>query len=208
MNTFHVYITDMNSKNPRKYKMTSRAEAAEMTAKDILHAVGALWVEGPVQEITLDRVAEKAGVTVRTILRKYGSKEGLFHAAIAEDAAGISAIKDRAEPGNLKLAVALLMEEYEATGMAIIRTLAIEHELPVASKILKNGRKSHRAWCERVFDPYLPARNHKQYPILLGALYAATDVGKWKLLRKDLGYSKKETEIIFLKTLEGIIRNK
>lgn len=201
---FHVHISDMKSDRPRKYEMTARAKAAEKTAKEILRAVGSLWIEGPVQDITLDKVAEKAGVTVRTILRKYGSREGLFHAAIMEDAAGIKDIKDRAEPGNLQLAVALLMEEYEATGTAIIRTLAIEHELPVASRILRNGRKSHKAWCEWVFTPYLPPRNHRKYSMLVGAFYAATDVGKWKLLRKDLGYSRKETEMIILKTLEGI----
>lgn len=188
--------------------MTARAESAAQTTKDIIRVIGELWMKYSIHEITLEMIAEKAGVTVRTILRKYGSKEKLFEAAVKNDPAGIIAIKDEAQAGNIKQAVSTLMKEYEFIGLAVIRTLAVENELPLAKKILKKGREVHKKWCARIFADYLPKTTDKQYPVLLGALYAATDVYKWKLLRKDLGYSKEETEDIFIKTIQGLINTK
>lgn len=188
--------------------MTARAESAAQTTKDIIKVIGELWMKYSIHEITLEMIAEKAGVTVRTILRKYGSKEKLFEAAVKNDPAGIIAIKDEAQAGNIPQAVSVLMKEYEYVGLAVIRTLAVENELPLAKKILKKGRETHKKWCARIFSAYLPKATDKQYPLLLGAFYAATDVYKWKLLRKDLGYSKEETEEIIIKTIQGLIKNK
>lgn len=196
----------MKSTPKRKYEMKSRAESAARTSSDIIRVIGRLWLHLPMQEITLEKVAQEAGVSVRTILRKYGSREGLFEAAMKEDAAGIQSIKDEAETGNIPQAVSVLMKEYELTGMAGIRTLAAEQEFALAGKMLRKGRKMHMQWCARVFAPYLPSSKHRQYRVMLGAYYAATDIYAWKLLRKDLHYTRQETEIIFIRTLEGLTR--
>ena len=198
----------MNLKKPRKYDMTQRAELAAQTPQIILKALVELWLEYPIHEITLDKVAEQSGITVRTILRKYGTREGLFEAAILEDVTAIQSIKDEAQIGNIPQAVSVLMKEYEATGPAAIRTLAAENEIPIVGQILKHAREMHMKWCIRVFGLYLPPKSNENYHWLLGAIYAATDVNKWKLLRIDLGFSKTETEKIFNKTLEGILFTK
>jgi AcrR family transcriptional regulator len=197
----------MKSKTTRKYEMGVRAKAAEMTSEAIIRVVGELWIKYSIHKITLEMIAQKSGVTVKTILRKYGSKEGLFEAAIRNDTAGIQDVREEAQAGNIVQVISTLMKEYEYAGLAVIRTLAIENDLPVAVKILRKGRALHKEWCERIFARYLPASNDKEYQIMVGAFYAATDVYKWKLLRKDLGYSKEETETIFLKTIQGIIKN-
>ncbi len=197
----------MNYKTKRKYNMSVRKKKAEATEKDILRATGELWIDHPIRDITLEMIAHKAGVTERTILRKFGSKDELYEAAIQHDVAGIQSIKDQAEPGNIENAIQTLMKEYTLTGLAAIRTLAVEFEFPIAAKILKKGRDSHKAWCERVFSPFLPPNTHYKYALYIGAIYAATDVNKWKLLHKDLGYSEKETASIFIITLESIIHN-
>ena len=188
--------------------MGVRAKAAEMTSEEIIRVVGELWMKYSIHEITLQMVAQDAGITVMTILRKFGSKEGLFEAAIRTDTAGIQDVRKESQAGNISQAISILMKEYEYAGPAVIRTLAVENDLPVAAKILKKGRELHREWCQRIFAQYLPASNDKEYKIMLGAFYAATDVYKWKLLRIDLGYSKEETEKIFIKTVRGIIKIK
>jgi AcrR family transcriptional regulator len=198
----------MKLKTTRKYEMGVRTKAAEMTSKEIIRVVGELWIKYSIHEITLQMIAQNAGVTVMTILRKFGSKEGLFEAAIKTDTAGIQDVRNKSQAGNVNQAISILMKEYEYAGPAVIRTLAIENDLPVAAKILKKGRELHREWCQRIFAQYLPASNDKEYGITLGAFYAATDVYKWKLLRIDLGYSKEETEEIFIKTIRGIIKFK
>ena len=188
--------------------MSARAEASEMTSKEIIRVVGELWMKYSLNEITLEMIAQKTGVVVRTILRKFGSKEGLFEAAIRNDTTGIQDVRGKAQTGNIVQAISTLMIEYEYAGPAVIRTLAVENDFPVAVKILKKGRELHKEWCKRIFAEYLPASNNKEHQIMLGAFYAATDVYKWKLLRKDLGYSKEETEKIFIKTVRGIIKAK
>jgi AcrR family transcriptional regulator len=198
----------MKLKMTRKYEMGVRAKAAEITSEEIIRVVGQLWMKYSIHEITLQMVAQNSGVTVMTILRKYGSKEGLFEAAIRADAAGIQDVRKDSQAGNISQAISTLMKEYEYAGPAVIRTLAVENDLPVAAKILKKGREVHKEWCQRIFAKYLPVSNDKEYLIMLGAFYAATDVYKWKLLRNDLGYSEEETEKIFIKTVRGIIKLK
>lgn len=188
--------------------MKTRAESAAQTEKNILKALGQLWLKHSIRDITLEMVAEKAGTTVRTILRKYGSREGLSEAAIGQDVAGIESIKESAKVGDIKLAVEVLMKEYEATGAAAVRTLAVENDLPVVAKILKHARQTHKKWCARIFEPYLPKPQDKNYELMLGVFYAATDVNKWKLLRIDLGYSKEETGKIFYRTLKALTKIK
>ena len=78
----------MKLKTTRKYDMGVRAKAAEMTSEEIIRVVGELWMKYSIHEITLQMVAQNTGVTVMTILRKYGSKEGLFEATIRADTAG------------------------------------------------------------------------------------------------------------------------
>ncbi len=97
MNQFRVYICDMNIQGSRKYEMKARSASAAQTEAKILKAAGELWMKYPLHEITLERIAEKAETTVRTILRKFGSREGVFEAAIGQDVAGIEAIKDAAK---------------------------------------------------------------------------------------------------------------
>jgi AcrR family transcriptional regulator len=198
----------MKLKTTRKYEMGVRAKAAETTSDEIIRVVGELWMKYSIHEITLQMVAQNAGVTVMTILRKFGSKDGLFEAAIKTDTAGIQDVREESQAGNIRQAISILMKEYEYAGPAVIRTLAVENDLPVAAKILKKGRELHTEWCQRIFDENLPASKDKEYEIMLGAFYAATDVYKWKLLRIDLGYSKEETEKIFIKTVRGIIKIK
>ncbi len=188
--------------------MKARSASAAQTEAKILKAAGELWMKYPLHEITLERIAEKAETTVRTILRKFGSREGVFEAASGQDDACIEAIKDAAKVGDIRLAVDLLMQEYELTGEAAVRTLALEDTLPIIAEVLQHARNIHTAWCARVFAPYLPAEEDPNYRLLLGMYYASTDVNQWKLLRKDLGYSQEETAQILYQRLNAITQIK
>lgn len=194
----------MNKTKSRTYSNDKRAAGAARTEQKILKVLGELWLEYSIHEITMEMIAARSGVTVRTILRKFGSKEGLYEAALKHDVTGIRVLKDQTRVGDVDHIAAMLMQEYEWSGMAGIRTLALEGYLDLAAQILRKGREFHTAWCERVFEPFLPA-DPVQRRIMIGALYSVTDINKWKLLRKDLGYSAAETEEIFKKIIQGTI---
>ena len=207
MNYFNVYIDDMNLDfEKRKYSMTSRAEKVSQNDHRIMSAMVELWEDMSINDITLDKVASKSGVTVRTILRKFGSKEGLIEACVENDAAGRRKNRDLAVPGDYKQALMILMEDYERLGDASIRTLAVEEELPIAKRILDRGRAHHREWCEKVFAAFLPEVNSPEFERQLLTFITATEFYLWKLLRRDLKKSYNETYEVFLTLLEGLIK--
>jgi AcrR family transcriptional regulator len=192
----------------RKYRMTSRAEKVSQNDQRIMKAIVGLWEELPINDITLEKVASKSGVSVRTILRKFGSKEGLIEACIENDAAGRRKSRDLAVPGDYKQALKILLDDYERLGDASIRTFAVEDELPIAGRILEKGRTSHREWCKKVFAPYLPDVDSPEFEHLLLTFITATEFYLWKLLRRDLKKSYKETFEVFQSLLEGLIQKK
>src|SRR2546423_8172793 len=107
----------------RRYLQGARAEAAEATGRQIVEAFLARLMTQWFDEITLDCVAEDAGVTVQTVVRRFGGKEGLLTEAVK-----IFAVQVRAHRGNpqgdIARIVGNLFSDYEQTGDAVIRLLA------------------------------------------------------------------------------------
>src|SRR5690606_534823 len=137
--------------------------------------------------------AEAAGVSHQTVLNHFGSKEGVARAAAEVLAAETAAARAQAEPGEARRAVAVLVAEYERIGDANVRWALASERLGTLAPLLDEARAGHRAWLERVFGGALP-RGRVARARTLHALHAATDVYGWKLLRRDLGLSRNETE--------------
>src|SRR5215472_153231 len=96
----------------RQYTQRARAEAAEATGRRIVEAFLARLMGQWFDEITLDQVAEDAGVTVQTVVRRFGGKEGLL--ASAAKAFGEQVEAQRVAPlGNIGLLVENLLGDYE-----------------------------------------------------------------------------------------------
>ena len=190
---------------PRGYRMAARADAAARTASGILAATVALWRERPMDEITLAAIAERAGVSVRTVIRRFGSRAGVIAACIEADAAGIAAERDQAPAGDVDAALAVLLRHYERDGDAVLRTVALEEAVPEARAIARAGREGHRAWCARVFAPHLPPVADAGYPLRLDAFVAATDLHAWKLLRRDLGRSEQAAARVIRALVAGLL---
>ena len=96
----------------RRYSQSARAQSAEATARRIVDAFLAQLMEQWFDEITLDRVAADAGVTVQTVVRRFGGKEGLLAGAVKTMAPQVSA-RRATPPGDLGLLVDNLIEDYE-----------------------------------------------------------------------------------------------
>ena len=172
----------------RRYSQGARAEAAEATAQRIVDAFLALLMGSWFDEITLDRVAADAGVTVQTVVRRFGGKEGLLAAAVETLANQINA--QRAAPGmDVGRLVGNLMEDYERTGDALIRLLALEPRHPALKKYLDIGRAEHRQWVSGAMAEALRGLAAAKRERAVDALVIATDVYTWKLLRRDMGRS-------------------
>ena len=187
------------------YNNTNRQLKAEATKRSIIKALGKLWTQYSINDITLDMIAREANVTKRTILRKFGSKEGLLTESLSYDPADISAKRNHAKPGDIDDILNTLLSNYENIGEAAIRTINLESELEVARQIGVKGRKLHRNWCKKVFAPFLPNSKSPNFEIQLTSFISVTEIYLWKLMRKDLKLSKKKTFAIFKNMLEGVI---
>ncbi|HYR07475.1 MAG TPA: helix-turn-helix domain-containing protein [Longimicrobium sp.] len=185
--------------------MTARAEAAARTGRGILTAAAELWRERPIDQITLADIAERAGVSVRTVIRRFGSREGVIAACIEADASGIVSERDQAAAGDVEGALDVLLAHYERDGDAVLRTLALEEKVAEAKAIADAGRAGHRLWCARVFAPHLPPAKDDAYGTRLDALVAATDLYVWKLLRRDLGRSEDDARQVIRALVDGLL---
>lgn len=185
--------------------MAARAEAAARTARGILAAAAELWRERPLDEVTLAEIAARAGVSVRTVIRRFGSREGVIAACIEADAAGIQAERAQVAAGDVEEAIRILLAHYERDGHAVLRTLALEETVTEAKVIAQAGRAEHRGWCARVFAPHLPSAGDDAHAVRLDALVAATDLYTWKLLRRDLGRSVEETAQVIRALVDGLV---
>jgi AcrR family transcriptional regulator len=186
----------------RTYKQTARADATERTRGAILDAAVALFRADPQLDPSLDAVAARAGVSTRTVIRQFGSKEGLMEAAIA---AGVeaAAVSRHAEPGDADGAVRALVNHYEAMGDDVMRWLALADRLPFVRQVTESGVDSHYAWVEEVFAPDLDGLPRSERRARRAALATATDVYVWHLLRRREGQGKEATHAAMLSMVEA-----
>jgi AcrR family transcriptional regulator len=174
--------------SPRRYTLRARAQAAEATARRIVEAFLARLTKQWFDEITLDRVAEDAGVTVQTVVRRFGGKEGLLAEAVQIMGDQVSA-RRATPPGDIGRLVSHLFEDYEQSGDAVIRLLALEPRHAALKKFLAVGRRWHRDWVAGHFEAEFARLDRAARTPALDALVIATDVYTWKLLRRDMGRS-------------------
>src|SRR5919202_4501274 len=85
-----------DTRNKRAYRMGARAEAAEETRLRILDAVIGLHMERYYDQVSLEDVARRAGVTVQTVLRRFGSKDRLLDAATEVTRGRVAGQRDEA----------------------------------------------------------------------------------------------------------------
>ena len=138
----------------RPYRMTQRREMVEETRERILQAGYAAWLDRPYDQVTLDSVAEAAGVSRQTVIRHFGSKDDLALAIVAWQRP-IEEEARAADPGDTVTAVHRLVDRYETMGDANVRLLELEGRVPPVDRLLSEARSSHRGWIERTFAPWL-----------------------------------------------------
>jgi AcrR family transcriptional regulator len=197
----------MESGEGRPYRMRARADATAETAERILDAATAVFWQRPSDQISLEEVSRRAGVSVRTVIRRFGGKEGLLAAGVARELARTSSERAAAPAGDLRAAIAVLVEHYEDAGDRVLKLLAEEEHVPGLSRIVDKGRALHRDWCARVFAPALAGLAGVEHRRRLAQFAAVCDVYMWKLLRRDAGLSRRQTELALAELLTPMMED-
>jgi len=177
--------------------MRSRAASMESTRARILDAAEALFYARWYDDVTIADIADRAGVSGQTVLNHFGGKEPLFIAVIEKAGEEIRSRRAQPQPGDVGAAVEAIVDDYEITGDATIRMLALEERLAVLRPIMAQGRASHRAWVDTMFAA----------PEATAELMVATDVYTWKLLRRDQGLTRDETVASMRRLVDAVLRH-
>lgn len=199
----------------RPYKQVARAKAQERTRETLLQAATEEVERDPWTQVSLESVAERAGVTKQTALRHFGSKQGLLDAVIRRTSSIV--IKERAEApiGDIRGAVTNLMRHYERYGDTVIRLLPYrdavfrvlgqEHRGSLVRRAVDRGHELHEEWVLLTFKPQLANLDPRTRERRLAQLVAVCDVYVWKILRRDLGLDVTQTEAALVELIERLV---
>jgi AcrR family transcriptional regulator len=187
----------------RSYTMVARVTSVDETRQRILAAARTLFFEQWYEDVTLAGIAEAAKVSHQTVLNHFGSKDGVFASLAEVVEAETGDRKAAASRGGTAAALDLLLEQYEAAGLANARLVMQEHRSGAVHDVLERARARHRAWVEEVWADHLPpsgpARRQK-----VAALLAATEVMAWKAIRHDYGFSRRDTAAAIHAVVAGL----
>ena len=111
--------------------MVARAEAAAATREKILDAAWGQFSQLPYEEVRLADVAAAAGVSEPTVYSNFGTKDRLFVASWRWGFGPEVDRRDQAPVGDIREAVRLLYDSYEAQGDAGLQILAAENRKSV-----------------------------------------------------------------------------
>src|SRR3954451_8288388 len=126
-------------KTTRRYTMTARAEATADTRRRILQATIDEHSERRVADISLGDMAARAGASVQTVLRRFGSRAGLVEEALVFSQARV--VEDRrAAEGGGGAAVHAVVTHYEQDGAEALLMPAQEDSEPLMARITTDGK--------------------------------------------------------------------
>lgn len=187
------------------YVMSVRAETARQTGERILAAAFARFRTALYDEVTLEQIAADSDVTVQTVIRRFGSKEGIVRALMEIQEPRVDAQRSEAPVGDVVGAVANLVAHYEAEGDLMLHLLRQEQRVPAFAEVVARGRAIHADWCSRVFAPWLGERTGVARARMSAQLVAVCDLYTWYLLRRQQGLSRRQTELALVELLEGTL---
>lgn len=190
----------------RPYTMRARARSVEQTGERILDSAKERFSKLAFDEVTLNDVADDAGVTVQTVIRRFGSKEELFSTLAERESRRIIAEREPLEANaeTLDSAVRALVAHYERDGETVLNLLSQETRFPMIAEVVATGREMHEKWVLKHCRPVLGGSGGAEARLRLEAAIAATDLYTWKLLRLDRGLGREDVEKTMLALLEGL----
>ncbi len=198
----------------RSYKQVARAKAQEQTRETLLQAATEEVEQDSWSQASLESVAGRAGVSKQTVLRHFGSKQGLLDAVISRTSSIMVKDRNQAPIGDIPGAIASLMRHYERYGDIVVRLLpyrdAVVRVMGSESRnslvrAVDYGHEVHEQWCLRTFQPQLSDLDPRTRDRRLAQLVAICDVYVWKILRRDIGLERAQVEETVVEMIERLL---
>lgn len=189
----------------RPYRQVARAQAQERTRDALIAAAQREFFAGRWDEASLEAIAASAGSTKQTLLRHFGSKDGLLERALER---GFDEVRDQrfaAPQGDVGGAVDNLLEHYDRWGERAMRIAAAGELGEPATGLGRIARQLHYEWVEHAFGPSLARLSAKQRARCRAALIALCDVHTWWLLSRDLELPRAEVRATLINAIGSLI---
>ena len=185
----------------REYRMGARAEAAELTRQNIVAAARDLFLSAAYyDDVTLEQIAERAGVSLKTVVRRFRSKDELLVASAHTEA------EQRSVPaGDLEAIVRVLSARYEESMDVVLRYLPMEAKVAPIAHVLGQARQGHWDWLEQAFAPQLSGSRGALRRRRVAELFVATEIYAWHALRRRFGLSQRAAEQVLRETLDALV---
>ncbi len=192
-----------------KGQRDGRTVRAERTRQALVDALLALLYEGQLQP-TAERIAERAGVSERSLFQHFADREALYQAVAVQQ-------YERIIPTLDPIDVSLPLEERIAAFVAqrgrllekvtpVRRAaLLLEPESEVVASWLKGTRRQKAREVERVFRPELETIKQRERGVLVAALVAASAWTAWEGLRAHQGLSEDRSRAAMRATLAALL---
>jgi AcrR family transcriptional regulator len=194
----HVNITE------RGYVKVARARAEAQTRTALLDAADEAFLSGPWDRVALESIARSAGVSKQTLLRHFGSKDGLLEAVLRRGFAGVEEQRLGAPTHDIAGAVDNLLDHYELRGGRAMRSSNLDLAGPLAD-LGRRARQFHYDWVEHAFGGWLDGAHAAERRRLRAALIALCDVQAWWILSNDLGLSRAEVRAILIMAITRLL---
>jgi AcrR family transcriptional regulator len=190
----------------RPYKQVARAQARQRTREALVDAALEEFFDGDWDRVSLETLAGRAGVTKQTLLRHFGSKDGLLMQAIASR--GAESVNQRwsTPQGDVRGAVENVLDHYEQWGERSLRIGAwLQSGPPALAQLSRAARQLHYNWIEYAFEPQLGRLRGQERARCRAALIVLCDVQSWWLLSNDLGFERAEILATLAGAIEGLL---
>jgi AcrR family transcriptional regulator len=193
-------VAQMEEPSPQTNERDGRNLRRATNRQAVLDALVELFGEGRYQPSTAE-IAERAGISPRSLFRYFDDLDDLVHAAIDQSLAAARPLFDhRVDPGAptaVKIAefVAARSRLFEAIGPSARAGRVAAHRHPALVQQIHEGRSYLRRELRRTFAPELAGARADVLP----ALDALTQFESYELLRHDQGLSvRRATEALAL----------
>ncbi len=190
----------------RPYRQVARAQARQRTRAALLNVAMEEFTKGHWEKMSLQELASRAQVTKQTLLRHFGSKDGLLTQAMASTAAETYTQRWSAVPGDIEGAVENVLDHYEEWGERSLRVGAwLQSGPPVLANISRMARQMHYDWVEYAFGPQLQRRHGDERMRCRAALITLCDVHTWWLLSHDLKLERAAVRATLTTAIERLL---
>src|SRR5829696_501463 len=186
-----------------------RTVRAERTRQALVDALLGLLYEGQLQP-TAERIAERAGVSERSLFQHFADREALYQAVAVQQ---YERIMPTLDPVDVSLPLPERIEAFVTQRARVLETvtpvrraaLLLEPESEVVAGWLQNTRRQKAREVERVFRPELEKVEQRQRGVLLSALVAASAWTAWEGLRAHQRLSEDRSRAAVRVTLTALL---